>query len=261
MPVLTGNHPKFEIEKINFYYGALQVLRDINLTIPTGYITSIIGPSGTGKSTFLRLLNRMSDLTPGARVEGSIRLEGKDIFTEINPVDLRYRVGMVFQMPNPFPKSIYDNVAYGPRMHGLRDKKELETLVEGSLREAFLWDEVKDNLHLSALSLSGGQQQRLCIARSLAVAPEVLLLDEPCSALDPIATFKIEQLLAELAGRYTLVIVTHNMQQAARISHYTGVFMLVKDQAGELVEFGPTNEVFTNPKSPTTEAFLTGRIG
>ncbi|HEX2909763.1 MAG TPA: phosphate ABC transporter ATP-binding protein PstB [Chloroflexia bacterium] len=253
---------KIEVRKLNFYYGSFQVLRDINMDIPALRITAIIGPSGTGKSTFLRLFNRLSDLVPGARVEGRIMLDGQDIFSsEVDPVVLRKRVGMVFQIPNPFPKSIYDNVAYGPRIHGLRDKKNLDELVERCLRQAYLWDEVKNQLELSAMALSGGQKQRLCIARTLSVEPEVILMDEPCSALDPISTLKIEELMVNLREKYTIVIVTHNMQQAARVSDYTGVFMMAPDHAGELVEFGPTGEIFTNPRDERTEAYLTGRVG
>ena len=254
--------PKIEVRNLSFYYGSFQALRNITVDIAALRITAIIGPSGTGKSTFLRLLNRLSDLAPRARVEGQIKLDGLDIFSgELDPVELRKRVGMVFQTPNPFPKSIYDNVAYGPRMHGLSAKKKLDDLVEHCLRQAYLWDEVKDQLKLSAMALSGGQRQRLCIARTLAVEPEVILMDEPCSALDPISTLKIEELMVNLREHYTIVIVTHNMQQAARVSDYTGVFMMAPDHAGELVEFGPTREIFTNPQNERTEAYLTGRVG
>ncbi len=253
---------KVEVEGINFYYGKFQALRNISMNIPTRRITSIIGPSGTGKSTFLRLLNRMSDLTPGSKVEGAIRMDERDIFSSgLDPVALRKRVGMVFQRPNPFPKSIYDNIAYGPRMHGLKDKKKLDELVERSLRQAYIWDEVKDKLKIAATALSGGQQQRLCIARTIAVEPEVILMDEPCSALDPISTIKIEELMLELRRRYTIVIVTHNMQQAARASDYVSVFMMAPDRAGEVVEFGRTRDVFTNPKNEKTEQYITGRFG
>jgi phosphate transport system ATP-binding protein len=254
--------PKIEVDSLSFYYGSFQALRNITMNILALQITAIIGPSGTGKSTFLRLLNRLSDLAPKSRVEGHIKLDGQDIFSgEFDPVELRKRVGMVFQTPNPFPKSIYDNVTYGPRMHGMQAKKTLDELVERCLRQAYLWDEVKDQLKLSAMALSGGQQQRLCIARTLAVEPEVVLMDEPCSALDPISTLKIEELMLSLREHYTIVIVTHNMQQAARVSDYTGVFMMAPDHAGELVEFGPTRQVFTNPHDARTEAYLTGRVG
>jgi len=253
---------KVEVQDLNFYYGKFQALRRINMNIPTRRITAIIGPSGTGKSTYLRLLNRMSDLTPNSHVEGQIRLDGRDIFSSgLDPVELRRRVGMVFQRPNPFPKSIYDNVAYGPRMHGQRDKKKLDELVERCLRQAYIWEEVKDKLKISAAALSGGQQQRLCIARTIAVEPEMILMDEPCSALDPISTIKIEELMLDLRQRYTIVIVTHNMQQAARASDYTSVFMMAPDRAGEVVEFGRTRDVFTNPKNERTEQYITGRFG
>lgn len=252
---------KVGVQDLDFYYGSFQALRKVNMTVPSRRITAIIGPSGTGKSTFLRLLNRMSDLTPGSRVEGSVTLDGKDIFTEVDVVQLRRRVGMVFQKPNPFPKTIYDNIAYGPRMHGIRGKKELDQLVEESARGAYIWDEIKDKLQTSALALSGGQQQRLCIARAIAVRPEVILMDEPCSALDPISTIKIEELMMQLRRNYTIVIVTHNMQQAARASDYTGVFMMAPDRAGELVELSSTKEVFTNPKHERTEQYITGRFG
>jgi phosphate transport system ATP-binding protein len=253
---------KVEVDSLNFYYGKFQALRNINMNIPTRRITAIIGPSGTGKSTYLRLLNRMSDLTPNSRVEGEIKLDGRDIFTSgLDPVQLRKRVGMVFQRPNPFPKSIYDNVAYGPRQHGIRDKKKLDEIVERCLRQSYIWDEVKDKLKVAATALSGGQQQRLCIARTIAVEPEVILMDEPCSALDPISTIKIEELMLELRRRFTIVIVTHNMQQAARASDYTSVFMMAPDRAGELVEFGRTRDVFTSPKNERTEQYITGRFG
>ncbi len=253
--------PKLEIQNLNFYYGKFQALRNITVKIPSRRITSIIGPSGTGKSTFLRLFNRMSDLVPDTRVEGQVRLDGQDIFDSIEVVRLRSRVGMVFQKPNPFPKSIYDNIAYGPRMHGIKSKKQLDEIVETSARCAYIWDEIKDKLHISAMALSGGQQQRLCIARAIAVQPEVILMDEPCSALDPISTIKIEELMLQLRNNYTIVIVTHNMQQAARASDYTSVFMMAPDRAGELVEFGPTKQIFTNPKDERTEQYVTGRFG
>ena len=219
-------------QKINVYYGASHALQDVSLDFEAGGVTALIGPSGCGKSTFLKTLNRMNDLEEGVRIEGSIALDGKDIFAEIDPISLRHRVGMVFQQPNTFPKSIYDNVAYGPRIHGVTKKSELDEIVERSLRQAAIWDELKDRLNKSALGLSGGQQQRLCIARTLAVQPEVILMDEPTSALDPISTMKIEDLALELKKDYTIVIVTHNMQQAARISDKTAFFLL-----GELIEF------------------------
>jgi phosphate transport system ATP-binding protein len=249
--------PMVEIEQVNLWYGAKQALKDVNMSIPKHRITAYIGPSGCGKSTLLRCLNRMNDLVDGVRITGSIRIGGTDIHDpRLDVTDLRKRVGMVFQKSNPFPKSIFENVAYGPRILGVGSRGELEAIVERSLRAAALWDEVSDRLHESALSLSGGQQQRLCIARAIAVEPDVLLMDEPCSALDPIATAKIEELMLELKSSYTIVIVTHNMQQAARVSDYTG-FMLL----GELVEFGVTKELFTMPKDPKTEAYITGRFG
>ncbi len=256
-----AGEPKLEIQNLNFYYGKFQALRNITVKMPSRRITSIIGPSGTGKSTFLRLFNRMSDLVPGTRVEGQVTLDGQDIFDSIDLVKLRSRVGMVFQKPNPFPKSIYDNIAYGPRMHGIKQKKQLDEIVETSARSAFIWNEIKDKLHISAMALSGGQQQRLCIARAIAVQPEVILMDEPCSALDPISTIKIEELMLTLRNNYTIVIVTHNMQQAARASDFTSVFMMAPDRAGELVEFGPTKEIFTRPKDERTEQYVTGRFG
>ncbi|MBY6277640.1 MAG: phosphate ABC transporter ATP-binding protein [Symbiobacterium thermophilum] len=248
---------RMRAEGVDLYYGSYRALRSISLEIPANRVTALIGPSGCGKSSFLRCLNRMNDLIPGARVEGTITLDGADIYAPgVDVVALRRRVGMVFQRPNPFPMSIYDNVAYGPRIHGERRKAVLDEIVEQSLRGAALWDEVKDRLHRSALGLSGGQQQRLCIARSLAVKPEVLLMDEPASALDPISTAKIEELIRELRAQYSIVIVTHNMQQAARISDYTAFFL-----SGELIEHGPTGTIFTNPKDQRTEDYITGRFG
>ena len=235
--------------------GVLAV-HDFNLEIKDNEFIVLVGPSGCGKSTFLKTLNRMNDLEEGVRIEGSIALDGKDIFAEIDPISLRHRVGMVFQQPNPFPKSIYDNVAYGPRIHGVTKKSELDEIVERSLRQAAIWDELKDRLNKSALGLSGGQQQRLCIARTLAVQPEVILMDEPTSALDPISTMKIEDLALELKKDYTIVIVTHNMQQAARISDKTAFFLL-----GELIEFNKTKQLFANPSNPKTEEYITGRFG
>lgn len=247
---------KFLVQDLDLYYNKFQALKKINLDIKEKEITALIGPSGCGKSTFLKTLNRMNDLVEGVRIEGKIGLDGKDIFADIDPISLRHRVGMVFQQPNPFPKSIYDNVAYGPRIHGVTKKSELDEIVERSLRQAAIWDELKDRLNKSALGLSGGQQQRLCIARTLAVQPEVILMDEPTSALDPISTMKIEDLALELKKDYTIVIVTHNMQQAARISDKTAFFLL-----GELVEFGVTKELFAAPKNAKTEEYISGRFG
>jgi phosphate transport system ATP-binding protein len=249
--------PMVSIESLSLWYGEKRALKHISMAIPAQRITAYIGPSGCGKSTLLRCLNRMNDLVDGVRIKGTILVSGTDIYDPaLDVTELRKRVGMVFQRSNPFPKSIYDNVAYGPRILGIRSRNELEPIVERSLRAAALWEEVSDRLQDSALGLSGGQQQRLCIARAVAVEPEVLLMDEPCSALDPIATAKIEELMLELKQRYTIVIVTHNMQQAARVSDYTG-FMLL----GELVEFGVTKELFTNPRDRRTEDYITGRFG
>ncbi|ACX52146.1 phosphate ABC transporter, ATPase subunit [Ammonifex degensii KC4] len=248
---------KIKVENLNFYYGDVQALKNINIDIEANKITALIGPSGCGKTTFLRVLNRLCDLVEGARVEGKVLLDGQDIFApDVDVVALRKRVGMVFQRPNPFPMSIYDNVAFGPRIHGIKDKRRLDEIVEASLRGAALWDEVCDRLHRSALSLSGGQQQRLCIARLLAVEPEVLLMDEPTSALDPISTMKIEELLQQLKKRYTIVIVTHNMQQAARVSDVTAFFL-----SGELIEYNETGIIFTRPRDRRTEDYITGRFG
>ena len=247
---------KFLVKDLDLYYGQFQALKKINLDIKTNEITALIGPSGCGKSTFLKTLNRMNDLEESVRIEGKIELDGQDIFADIDPISLRHRVGMVFQQPNPFPKSIYDNVAYGPRIHGITQKSVLDEIVERSLRQAAIWDELKDRLNKSALGLSGGQQQRLCIARTLAVEPEVILMDEPTSALDPISTMKFEDLALELKKDYTIVIVTHNMQQAARISDKTAFFLL-----GELIEFNNTKELFANPHNPKTEEYITGRFG
>jgi phosphate transport system ATP-binding protein len=251
---------KLQAQGLNFYYGSFQALRDVNLSIPAKRITALIGPSGCGKSTLIRVFNRMYDLVPGARTEGQVLLDGEEITSnDIDIISLRQRVGMVFQRPNPFPMSIYDNIAYGPRILGRR--KGLEECVERSLRDAALWDEVKDRLGRSALSLSGGQQQRLVIARVLAVEPEVILMDEPASALDPVATLKIEDLMQELKKQYTILIVTHNMQQAARASDNTAFMMMGDQRQGELVEFGPTTEIFNRPKNPLTEDYITGRFG
>ncbi len=246
---------RMEVQNVDFYYGETMALKDISLGVKDRQITALIGPSGCGKSTFLRLLNRMNDLIPDTRVEGSVLLDGQDIYApDVDVVDLRRRVGMVFQRPNPFPQSVYANVAFGPKVLGLDN--DLDQVVERSLRAAALWDEVKDNLNESALDLAAGQQQRLCIARVLAIEPEVILLDEPCSALDPVATLEIEELMQQLKQDYTLVIVTHNMQQAARASDWTGLFWL-----GELVEYNDTATIFTTPQHPKTEAYLTGRVG
>ena len=247
----------FEVNHLNLFYGEKQALMDLNMKIETNAITALIGPPGCGKSTFLRCLNRMNDLIDGCRVEGEILIEGKDMYNgDMNVVDLRTRVGMVFQKPNPFPMSIFDNIAYGPRCQGIKDKKVLSQIVEQSLQRAALWDEVKDRLKDSAYGLSGGQQQRLCIARAIAMEPEVILMDEPTSALDPISTNKIEELAIELKKDYTIVIVTHNMQQAARVSDYTAFFLL-----GEMVEFDKTSVIFQNPKDKRTEDYITGRFG
>ena len=248
---------KIEAEDLNFYYGDVQALKDISLKVRERQITALIGPSGCGKSTFLRTLNRMNDTIPQTRMEGRVLLDGQDIYAPgVDVVELRRRVGMVFQRPNPFPKSVFDNVAFGPRVLGLDRRVDLHELVEESLREAALWEEVKDDLGRPALDLDLGQQQRLCIARLLAVKPEVILLDEPCSALDPIATLQIEGLMRRLAKDYTIVIVTHNMAQAARISDRTGFFLL-----GELIEYGSADQIFTRPKDKRTEDYITGRFG
>jgi phosphate transport system ATP-binding protein len=254
------NGIKLRVKNFSMFYGSFQALRDVTVDIPIHQITSIIGPSGCGKSTFLRSFNRMNDLIPNTRIEGEIYLEDQHLY-DIDAVELRKRVGMVFQRPNPFPKTIFDNVAYGPRAHGLRDRARLGEIVERSLRQSALWDEVKDDLGKSALALSGGQQQRLCIARALAVEPEVILMDEPASALDPIATLRIEELIQTLKKDYTIVIVTHNMQQAARASDYTTFFNMAEDRAGYLVEYGLTKGIFTNPKEKLTEDYITGRFG
>lgn len=247
---------KFDVELMNLHYGDFHALKDINMKIRANEITALIGPSGCGKSTFLKSLNRMQDFVEGVKIDGSIRMDGRDIFKDMDGIELRYKVGMVFQQPNPFPKSVYDNVAYGPRIFGVKKKAELDEIVERSLRQAAIWDELKDRLKKSALGLSGGQQQRLCIARTLAVEPEVILMDEPTSALDPISTSKIEDLALELKKDYTIVIVTHNMQQAARISDKTAFFYL-----GDLIEFSDTGTLFANPKDPRTEEYITGRFG
>lgn len=246
----------FDVSHMDLFYNEFQALKDINMKIRKNEITALIGPSGCGKSTFLKTLNRMNDWVEGCRVTGDIRFEGKDIFKEVDPLALRCRVGMVFQQPTPFPKSIYENIAYGPRIQGIKDKKQLDAIVEKSLRQAACWDEMKDRLNKSALGLSGGQQQRLCIARTLAADPSVILMDEPTSALDPISTQKIEDLALELKEKYTIVIVTHSMQQARRISDKTAFFLL-----GELIEYDNTLDMFTNPSNPKTEEYITGRFG
>ena len=242
---------------VDFYYGDFHALKNINIDVPAKQVTALIGPSGCGKSTFLRSLNRMNDLIDGTRLTGKVTLDGHDIYApRVDVVDLRKRVGMVFQKPNPFPMSIYDNIAYGPRIHGLHNRKKLDEIVERTLKGSALWDEVKDKLKVSAFALSGGQQQRLCIARTLAVEPEVILMDEPCSALDPNSTFRIEQLMEDLKREYTIIIVTHNMQQAARVSQKTGFFL-----RGELKEVGDTEQIFNNPQDKDTEAYVEGRFG
>jgi len=249
--------PAFKINNLRAYYGAKEALKDVNFEIQKKTVTAVIGPSGCGKSTFIRCLNRMNDLIPVFRLEGSIRFNGVDIYSkDIDVIDIRRRIGMVFQKPNPFPKSIYENVAYGLRIQGIKNKGALDGIVESSLKKAAIWDEVKDRLYQSALSLSGGQQQRLCIARAIAVEPEIILFDEPCSALDPIATAKIEDLITKLKDDYTVIIVTHNMQQAARVSDYTGFFMM-----GKLLEFDVTKKIFTAPSNKVTEDYITGRFG
>ena len=247
---------KFNISNLNLYYGDFHALKDVDLTINEKEITAFIGPSGCGKSTFLKCLNRMNDLVQGCKITGQVLLDGEDIYSGMDVNLLRKRVGMVFQKPNPFPMSIYDNIAYGPRTHGIRSKAKLDEIVEKSLRDAAIWDEVKDRLKKSALGMSGGQQQRLCIARALAVDPEVILMDEPTSALDPISTSKIEDLAVELKKKYTIIMVTHNMQQAVRISDQTAFFLL-----GELVEYGDTEKMFSQPEDRRTEDYITGRFG
>lgn len=253
---------KMQVEHLDFYYGKFHALTDVNLEFLDQRITAIIGPSGCGKSTLLRTLNRMGDLVPHSRSEGRIILDGENILApNVDVVDVRRRVGMVFQRPNPFPKSIFDNVAFGPRLYGVTKNRDLDGIVEEALKHAALWEEVKDKVHGSALALSGGQQQRLCIARALAVEPEVLLMDEPASALDPIATFKIEELMHTLREKFTIVIVTHNMQQAARVSDYTAFMLMDENRSGRLVEFAPTAQIFTRPQDKRTEDYITGRFG
>ena len=265
----TAEELAIEARSISVYYGSYRAVKDVSLNIPRNQITAFIGPSGCGKSTMLRAFNRMNDLVAGARVEGEIIYRGENLYApQVDPVEVRRRVGMVFQKPNPFPKSIYDNVAYGPRLLGINKKSELDEIVERSLRGAALWDEVKTNLKKSGLALSGGQQQRLCIARTIAIDPDLILMDEPCSALDPIATQRIEELMRELRDSFTIIIVTHNMQQSQRVSDYTAFFNIRKDiingsetRWGELVEFGPTSDLFNNPRSPETADYIAGRFG
>ena len=251
-----NNSYKFDIRNLNLHYGDFHALKDINMKIEAHKITAFIGPSGCGKSTFLKTLNRMNDLVENCKIDGTVMLDNKDIYKEMDEITLRYRVGMVFQQPNPFPKSVYDNVAYGPRIQGIKKKSKLDEIVERSLRQAAIWDELKDRLHKSALGLSGGQQQRLCIARTLAVEPEVILMDEPTSALDPISTSKIEDLAMELKKDYTIVMVTHNMQQAVRVSDNTAFFLL-----GEVIEYNDTEKLFSIPADKRTEDYITGRFG
>jgi phosphate transport system ATP-binding protein len=262
---VTAEHnlnTKMMLDRVSVSYNTFTAVAEVNLPIYTNKISAIIGPSGCGKSTLLRALNRMNDLIPAARLKGAVSLDGEDIYAaNVDVVEIRRRVGMVFQRPNPFPKSIYDNVAYGPRLYGNLKKADLDEMVERSLKRAALWDEVKDKLKQSGMALSGGQQQRLCIARAIAVEPEVILMDEPCSALDPVATLKIEELMQKLKADYTIVIVTHNMQQAARVSDYTAMMMMRPDRAGEMIEFDVTTKMFTRPKDKRTEDYVTGRFG
>lgn len=247
---------KFSVKDLDLFYGKFQALKNINMDIYKGQITAFIGPSGCGKSTFLKTINRMNDLVEGVTINGTVSLDGVDVYKDMDAITLRTRVGMVFQQPNPFPMSIYDNVAYGPRIHGVRKKSQLDEIVEKSLRQAAIWDEVKDKLKKSALAVSGGQQQRICIARTLATQPEVILMDEPTSALDPISTLKIEDLASELKNDYTIIIVTHNMQQAGRISDKTAFFL-----TGEVIEYGDTDQIFNKPRNKKTEDYITGRFG
>jgi phosphate transport system ATP-binding protein len=259
-PLAGAGKYAIEARNLTVFYHDQPAIRDVNLAIERQRITAIIGPSGCGKSTLLRAFNRMNDLIPGVRVEGEVLFEGVNIYDpSVDPIQVRRHIGMVFQRPNPFPKSIYENVAWGARINGYRGN--MDELVEQSLRQAALWDEVKDKLHQSALSLSGGQQQRLCIARAIAIKPQIILMDEPASALDPIATLKIEELMIDLAKHYTIIIVTHNMQQAARVSHYTAFLMVDEQWVGYLVEYGPTAQIFTNPRDKRTEDYITGRFG
>jgi phosphate transport system ATP-binding protein len=252
-----------EARNLNIYYGDFRAVKDVNIPVETQKITAMIGPSGCGKSTVLRAFNRMNDLIPTAHAEGDVLFHGQNIYApEVDPIQVRRRIGMVFQKPNPFPKSIYENIAWGARINGFRGSKaDTDALVEDALRSAALWDEVKDKLNQSGLSLSGGQQQRLCIARAIAIKPDIVLMDEPCSALDPISTLKIEELMREISVKYTIIIVTHNMQQAARVSDYTAFFTLDESRAGYLMEFGTTTQIFTNPREKVTEDYITGRFG
>ena len=252
----SGKVPEIQVRNLELFYGDNKALKNINLDIESKKVTALIGPSGCGKSTFLRTLNRMNDLIDNVKITGEITIGGKNIYKDIDEIDLRKKVGMVFQKPNPFPMSIYDNVAYGPRLHGVKDKKTLDGIVEKSLKGAALWDEVKDRLKKSALGLSGGQQQRLCIARTIAVSPEIILMDEPTSALDPISTIKMEELMYELKKKYTVIIVTHNMQQAGRIADKTAFFL-----SGDVVEYGDTSDIFYKPRDKRTEDYITGRFG
>jgi len=255
--VIVEKNVIIKTRNVDFFYGSFRALTDVTMDFEQNRVTALIGPSGCGKSTLLRLLNRMNDLIDGTRVEGEILFEGQNIYApDIDPVEIRRRIGMVFQKPNPFPKSIFNNITYAPKLSGIKSKSDLETLVEGSLKQAVLWDEVKDILDQSAMTLSGGQQQRLCIARALAMKPDILLMDEPTSALDPISTAKIEELIDELKKQYTIIIVTHNMQQAARVSEHTGFFYI-----GKLIEFNTTEKIFTNPDVKQTEEYITGRFG
>jgi phosphate transport system ATP-binding protein len=261
---VTDAGTALEMRRVSCYYGSFRAVKDLTLAIPTRQITALIGPSGCGKSTVLRTFNRMNELLGDARVDGDVLFHGQNLYdSRVDPVEVRRRIGMVFQKPNPFPKSIYENIAFGPRINGWRGtKRAMDDLVEKSLRGAALWDEVKDKLQQSGLALSGGQQQRLCIARALAVEPEIILMDEPCSALDPVSTLKIEELMLELKRHYTIVIVTHNMQQASRISDHTAFFLMdPNDRAGQLIEFGPTQKLFTRPNDTRTEEYITGRFG
>ncbi len=253
---VNNNDIKFMVRDLDLYYGNFHALKNINMDLDKGKITAFIGPSGCGKSTFLKTINRMNDLVEGVSITGSITMDGVDIYKDMDAITLRTRVGMVFQQPNPFPMSIYDNVAYGPRIHGIKKKNVLDEIVEKSLRQAAIWDEVKDKLKKSALAISGGQQQRICIARTLAIEPEVILMDEPTSALDPISTLKIEDLASELKKSYTIIIVTHNMQQAGRISDKTAFFL-----TGEVIEYGDTDQIFNKPMNKKTEDYITGRFG
>jgi phosphate transport system ATP-binding protein len=260
-PTVPNGEVKLDARHVDFFYGSFQALHDVSLAVQARHITALIGPSGCGKTTFLRIFNRMYDLVPSSRVTGEVLLDGFNVLSsQTDVIQLRRQVGMVFQRPNPFPKSVYDNVAYGPRMLGW-SRSRVDEVVEAKLKDAGLWDDVKDRLHRSALSLSGGQQQRLCIARAIAVEPQALLMDEPCSALDPIATLRIEELMQELKERYTIVIVTHNMQQASRVSDFTAFMLMNSRRAGELIEFGLTGDIFNRPHDSRTEDYITGRFG